>query len=67
MCVDYDDVTNDMKKLENDFWFKEVSEILGSLMPEREEYISIYGRLLVSSQGNTKIGGKLQYASSTSR
>ena len=53
MCVDYDDVTNDMKKLENDFWFKEVSEILGSLMPEREEYISIYGRLLVSSQGNT--------------
>ena len=58
MNVDYDDVTNDMKKLENDFWFKEVSEILGSLMPEREEYISIYGRLLVSSQGNTKIGGK---------
>jgi len=45
----YDDVTNDMKKLENDFWFKEVSEILGSLMPEREEYISIYGRLLVNS------------------
>ena len=46
---DYDDVTKDNAKIENDFWYKDVSELLGSLMPSREEYISIYGRLLVNS------------------
>jgi len=45
----YDDVTKDNAKIENDFWYKDVSELLGSLMPSREEYISIYGRLLVNS------------------
>ena len=40
-------MTSDKGKIENDFWYKEVQELLGSLMPDREEYISIYGRLLV--------------------
>ena len=42
-------MTSDKGKIENDFWYKDVQELLGSLMPEREEYISIYGRLLVGS------------------
>ena len=42
-------MTSDNGKLENDFWFKEVSELLGPLMPDKDEYISIYGRLLVNS------------------
>lgn len=42
-------MTNDISKVENDFWYKDVSEILGTLTPPREEFISIYGRLLVNS------------------
>ena len=45
----YEDVTSDQNKLEQDFWYKDVKDLLGPLMPEREEYISIYGRLLVTS------------------
>merc|ERR1719189_1176824 len=45
----YDDVTKDSFKIENDFWYKDVSELLGLLTPPREEFISIYGRLLVNS------------------
>ena len=47
VLLDYDDVTKDISKVENDFWYKDVSEILGALTPPREEFISIYGRLLV--------------------
>ena len=44
-------MTNDEGKIEYgyDFWYKDVKELLGSRMPERKEYISIYGRLLVNS------------------
>ena len=48
--LDYDDVTKDVSKVENDFWFKDVSEILGTLTPPRDEFISIYGRLLVRKE-----------------
>jgi len=41
------DITKDPSL--NDWWHKEVSELLGSLMPDPEEYMSIYGRLLVNS------------------
>ena len=47
ILLDYDDVTKDSFKIENDFWYKDVSELLGLLTPPREEFISIYGRLLV--------------------
>ena len=50
ILLDYDDVTKDISKVENDFWFKDVSEILGTLTPPREEFISIYGRLLVRAK-----------------
>ena len=48
---DYDDVTGDLSKQVhmNDYWYNDVAQLLGSLMPSREEYISIYGRLLVNS------------------
>ena len=49
LTLDYEDVTSDKNKVEQDFWYKDVKELLGSLMPERDEYISIYGRLLVTS------------------
>ena len=44
-------MTNDEGKIEYgyDFWYKDVKDLLGPRMPEREEYISIYGRLLVNS------------------
>merc|ERR1719273_728727 len=45
----YEDVTSDKGKIENDFWYKDVSELLGARTPPRQEYISIYGRLLVNS------------------
>ena len=47
LTSDYDDVTGDSGKVENNFWYRDVSELLGARMPPREEYISIYGRLLV--------------------
>ena len=40
-------MTGDKGKVDNDFWYKDVKELLGTLMPDRKEYISIYGRLLV--------------------
>ena len=43
-------MTKDVSKVENDFWYKDVSEILGTLTPLREEFISIYGRLLVREE-----------------
>ena len=43
-------MTSDKGKIENDYWYKDVKELLGPLMPDREEYISIYGRLLVSTK-----------------
>ena len=53
--IDYDDVTRDNSKVENDFWYKDVSEILGTLIPPREEFISIYGRLLVRKYCNVGV------------
>ena len=47
LTSDYDDVTGDSGKVENNFWYRDVSELLGARTPPREEYISIYGRLLV--------------------
>ena len=44
---DYDDVTGDSGKVDNNFWYRDVSELLGARTPPRQEYISIYGRLLV--------------------
>jgi hypothetical protein len=47
---DYSDVTADAGKEEqHGWWYKEVQDLLGSLMPDKEEYLSIYGRLLVNS------------------
>ncbi|XP_023327640.1 histone-lysine N-methyltransferase SMYD3 [Eurytemora carolleeae] len=43
----YDDITNDPSL--GECWYKEVSTLLGSLMPEKEEYLRIYGRLAVNS------------------
>lgn len=45
----YSDVTADTGKEEHGWWYKEVQDLLGSLMPDKEEYLSIYGRLLVNS------------------
>jgi len=45
----YNDVTTDPSKETNKWWQKEVAELLGALMPPMEEYLSIYGRLLVNS------------------
>ena len=42
-------MTTDQGKESNGWWYKEVGELLGSLMPDKEEYLSIYGRLLVNS------------------
>ena len=47
LTSDYEDVTGDSGKVENNFWYRDVSELLGARTPPREEYISIYGRLLV--------------------
>ena len=47
LTSDYEYVTRDSGKVENNFWYRDVSELLGARMPPREEYISIYGRLLV--------------------
>ena len=46
---DYSDVTADTGKELHGWWYKEVQDLLGSLMPDKEEYLSIYGRLLVNS------------------
>jgi len=47
----YSDITNDDSRTKdrNGYWEKEVAELLGDLMPPIEEYLSIYGRLLVNS------------------
>ena len=58
LTSDYEDVTGDSGKVENNFWYRDVSELLGARMPPREEYISIYGRLLVGESlhySNVKI------------
>ena len=47
LTSDYDDVTGDSGKVDNNFWYRDVSELLGARTPPRQEYISIYGRLLV--------------------
>jgi len=43
----YEDITGDLDL--GDCWYTEVSNLLGSLMPEKEEYLRIYGRLAVNS------------------
>jgi len=45
----YTDITSDPSREHNKWWHSEVAELLGDLMPPMEEYISIYGRLLVNS------------------
>jgi len=45
----YDDITTDSSKDGHGWWYKDVEELLGSLMPDKQEYLSIYGRLLVNS------------------
>merc|ERR1712130_778181 len=47
----YSDITSDDSRTKdiNGYWEKEVAELLGDLMPPMEEYLSIYGRLLVNS------------------
>ena len=49
LCLDYDDITTDSSKDGHGWWYKDVEELLGSLMPDKQEYLSIYGRLLVNS------------------
>ena len=51
MLADYEDITSDESRTveRNSYWQKEVAEMLGELMPPMEEYLSIYGRLLVNS------------------
>ena len=47
--TDYNDVTADSEKECNGWWYEDVRELLGDLMPKKNEYLSIYGRLLVNS------------------
>ena len=42
-------MTKDSTLQSNGWWEKDVEELLGDLMPDKEEYLSIYGRLLVNS------------------
>ena len=47
--TDYSDVTADSEKECNGWWYEDFRELLGDLIPDKKEYLSIYGRLLVNS------------------